>query len=203
MGQKYLKLDEATSRLVQAVSEFRLWAAVYPTEDRAAEWEAEYPEWSSLTTTFCNFLDASIPSDWDEQQEELLLYALARDNEMEVLKDELISRPIHLIALARGASLSSEPDARWQIADALGSVEANDSEVAPLLEPLLRDADEYVSRRALIALTRRGSSDLAFWATRAWDTGDEYQRMAALDALAACNSPLLPSYLDQADTDGR
>lgn len=94
-------------------------------------------------------------------------------------------------------------DAKWQIVDALGSVDANDEDVEPIIEQFLRDADEYMSRRALIALTRRGSINLDTWAVRAWNTGHEYQRMAALEALVASGSPLLWFHLDLVEADGR
>ncbi|MCP3393830.1 HEAT repeat domain-containing protein [Bradyrhizobium sp. CCGB12] len=122
---------------------------------------------------------------------------------MEILKRELTARPAHLLALARAAPHSPERDARWQLADALGSDEFAADEVEPLLEQFFHDADEYVSRRALLALARRRSKRAEALALRAWGTEHEYQRMAALDALSAVNSPLLPSYLDLAQRDGR
>jgi HEAT repeat protein len=133
----------------------------------------------------------------------LLLYILARDNEMELLKQELVTRPVHLLALSRVALYSIEADARWQLADALGSVELPPNEVEPLLERLFHDRDEYVSRRALLALAHRQSKTAESLALLAWNTEHEYQRMAALEALSALNSPLLPSYLDLSQRDGR
>jgi HEAT repeat protein len=133
----------------------------------------------------------------------IIFYLLARDNVDEVIKDELVCRPLHLLKIAKAAPLSAERDARWQIADALGHVDAIDHDVEQLLEPLLQDLDKYVSRRALMALTRRKSTSLDVWAVRAWDTGHEYQRMAALEALEAKASPLLIPYLNQAENDGR
>ena len=70
-----------------------------------------------------------------------------------------------------------------ELADALGSVEADEGEVVPLLEAYAADADEYVSRRTLLALGHRQVPIAEALARRAWDTGHEYQRMAALEIL--------------------
>ncbi|MET4173057.1 hypothetical protein ABIB99_004150 [Bradyrhizobium sp. LA6.1] len=193
----------AQARFVEAVLAFRRWADRYPVGQRSDEWECDYGEWPAITTAFAAFLDSGVPQHWSAPIVELLLYILARDNEVEVLKRELMAKPAHLLALARLAPHSPERDARWQLADALGSDEFAADEVEPLLEQFFHDADEYVSRRALLALARRRSKRSETLALRAWSTEHEYQRMAALDALSAVNSPLLPSYLDLAQRDGR
>lgn len=65
------------------------------------------------------------------------------------------------------------------------------------------DADEYVSRRALIALGKLKSERTEQLAERAWQTGHEYQRIAALWALKDVGSSKLGDYLLQAEEDGR
>jgi hypothetical protein len=191
------------ARLAETVSAFRSWADSLPVEQRVGEWECDYQQWPAITSAFTAFLDSCLPQRWDASIYELLLYILARDNEMEILKEELIARPTHLLALTREALDSVEQDARWQLADALGRVELIAGEVEPLLEHLFYDEFEYVSRRALLALARRRSKLAEPLAVRAWSTEHEYQRMAALEALAACDSPLLSSHLDLALRDGR
>jgi len=193
----------AEARLVQAVLAFRNWADGYPVGQRSGEWESHYDQWPSITSAFTAFLDSGTPELWNALTVETLLYILARDNEMEILKEELITRPCHLLALAKVGLHSTEPDARWQLADALGRVELAASEVEPLLVQLFHDRDEYVSRRALLALARRRSKEAEALAFRAWNTEHEYHRMAALDTLFACKSPSLSSYLNLADRDGR
>jgi HEAT repeat protein len=189
-------------RLREAALEFQEWAEGLTADERSAEWETDYEKWPELTRVYCDVLDVCRPDDWDQSLVDLLLYILARDNEVEVLKGELISRPTQLIALAAASPASDEPDAKWQIADALGRVGAT-HDAEPIIKQLLQDRDEYVSRRALLALARRGAENLDVWAVRAWETGQEYQRMAALEAFAMSRSPLLASYLDQAENDGR
>ncbi|MGY8634826.1 HEAT repeat domain-containing protein [Bradyrhizobium sp. 14AA] len=193
----------AEARLAEAVSAFRNWADCYPVGERSGEWECDYDQWPSITSAFTAFLDSGVPQRWNASVIEMLLYILARDNEMEMLKEELITRPAHLVVLARAALRSTEQDARWQLADALGSIELPANEVEPLLVQLFHDRDEYVSRRALLALARRQTSEAEALALRAWSTEHEYQRMAALEALFACRSPLLQSHLDLAERDGR
>jgi hypothetical protein len=194
---------DAEVRFVETVVAFRSWADRYPVGQRSGEWECDYGRWPEITTAFTSFLDSGAPFLWDASVVEFLLYILARDNEMEILKQELITRPAHLLALARVALHSAECDARWQLADALGRVDLAVREVEPLLEQLCHDEDEYVSRRALLALARKRSEKAEPLALRAWSTGHEYQRMAALEAISTCNSPLLSSYLDLAQRDGR
>jgi len=193
----------AAANFVEAVLAFRSWADRYPVGQRSGEWECDYKHWPEITSTFTALLDLGAPQLWDASTVESLLYILARDNEMEMLKEELIARPDHLLALAREALHSTERDARWQLADALGSVELLAFEVEPLLEQLFHDEDEYVSRRALLALARRRSEKAEPLAFRAWSTEHEYQRIAALEVFSARNSPLLASYLDLAQRDGR
>lgn len=194
---------DARTKFEQAVAEFRAWAGSYPHAERSGDWECDYDYWISIGNAFSGFLDSSDPQRWDQHVIELLLYILARDNEDEALKRELVGRPSHLLALARAGVRSTERDARWQLADALGSVEADEGEVVPLLEAYAADADEYVSRRTLLALGHRQAPVAEALARRAWNTGHEYQRMAALEVLRALGSSLLSSYLDSAQQDGR
>ena len=196
-------MPDARAKFEHAVAEFRAWAASYPEAERSAEWEIDYDHWPDLWSAAAAFLDSSEPRRWDRSIVELLLYVLARDNETEDLKRELVGRPEHLLALARAGTGSAERDARWQLAAALGCVEADEGEVVPLLEAYTAADDEYVSRRALIALGRRKAPVAERLAQRAWDTGHEYQRMAALGVFHALGSPLLPSYLELAEQDGR
>ena len=107
------------------------------------------------------------------------------------------------MALARAGTGSAERDARWQLAAALGNVEPDEGGVVPLLETYVADGDEYVSRRALLALGQIKAPIAESLAQRAWDTKHEYQRMAALDVFHRLGSPLLSSYLDLAEQDGR
>ncbi len=196
-------MSDVRTRFEHALAEFRAWAASCSEAERSSEWECDYDHWPDLWSATAAFLDSSKPQRWDRSTVELLLYVLARDNEIEELKNELAERPEHLLVLAGAGTGSAERDARWQLAAALGSVEADEGDVVPLLETYAADNDEYVSRRALIALGERKAPIAERLAQRAWDTEDEYQRMAALGVFHARGSPLLPSYLKLAEQDGR
>ncbi len=71
-----------------------------------------------------------------------LLYVIARDNEIERLRDELVKYPELLQHLARFGVGSSEPDAKWQISVSVADAKLHD--VADLIRPYLTDNDEYV-----------------------------------------------------------
>lgn len=197
------KLEAATSRLGDTFEKFSRWAASQLESERSGEWEMDYEHWPEATRAVSDLLDAIQPEELSGAIATQLLYLLARDNESEFLKDELVARPAHLLSIAGAALGSDEPDARWQVAVALGGVGAPDADVVPILEKFLEDQDEYVSRRALMAFARRKSTNVDPWAIRAWETGDQYQRMATLDALARSGSKLLVTYLDSAEVDGR
>ena len=196
-------MSDVRAKLEHAVAEFQAWAASYPQAERSNVWEIDYDHWPDLWSAATAFLDSSEPQQWDRSIVEQLLYVLARDNETEDLLRELAKRPEHLLALAGFGIGSAERDARWQFAAALGCVETDEGKAVPLLATYAADGDEYVNRRALIALGQRKAPIAEGLAQRAWDTGDEYQRMAALGVFHALGSPLLPFDLKLAEQDGR
>lgn len=186
------------------MQDFEAWAErEAPVASRGGEWEVNYPEWGEIHDAYLDLLRVIRPEALDAEISNRLLYLLGRDNEIQFLERELAARPPLLLALTEAALRSDDADARWQIADALGAVEAPDESVVPALEAFVADPEDYVSRRALLALARRTSSTIEPWAVRAWDTGEEYQRIAALHVLATRGSALLAFYLAEADADGR
>lgn len=192
------------TELRNAIRAFKAWAEQrFPAGERHGEWETEYENWSAIETAFNACLDGYTPEQWTEEIVELLLYALARDNETQRLQNALKLRQSHLIALARASCSSTDNDARWQLADALRDRDIAPGMAEPVLEQLFDGGNEYVSRRALIALGDRGSAKAEALALRAWETGDEYQRMAALGALRSINSSAFGRYLALAMEDGR
>jgi hypothetical protein len=179
------------------VRRFKAWADANP--GRSGEWEEDYPNWSDLYRACDAFLTTQ-PKDWSSRDIECLLYAIARDNESEYLVDE--ASPEQILVLSRAALHSAERDAKWQLAVRLAQLpDLLDAE--NILRSFADDAEEYVRRRALMALADLGSPDAEGLAQRAWDTGDEYQRMACLHALYTVRSSLLEEYLSLAEMDGR
>ena len=125
---------------------------------------------------------------------------IARDNEVGLLADEVPAA--RLVSLAQSALESKERDAKWQLVIRLKKLQWK-TEIEQLLLAFVKDVDEYVRRRALLTLADCKSEHTERLAEIAWQSGDEYQRIAALHALYKVGSGLLPGYLQLADTDGR
>jgi hypothetical protein len=189
------------SALEQEVARFRSWADTYD-RPRGGEWECDYPNWADLYNVVAAYLSHSKVEEWDECVSGLLLYAIARDNEDEYIAGQLSKTPEKLYALTQAALRSGEKDAKWQLAEQLAHYPGRE-EAESLLLALVRDSDEYVRRRALMALGKIKSSQVETLVGEAWDSGDEYQRMAVLSALHDVESKKLALYLDLAQADGR
>jgi HEAT repeat protein len=185
------------------VARFHAWADAHPPEQRTDDWESAYDAWPQLYGAFTAFVRATSWRQWSEATTQALLYVIARDNEMAELVKVVAENPDDLLYLAQRALASLEPDARWQIVVELSCLEPQPPQVEPLLLQFAQDEDEYVRRRALMALADVGSTHVANAVKQAWDTGDEYLRMAALYALDVMGSPELDAYLAQAESDGR
>ena len=189
--------------LDRAIQKFKDWASSYPIAEQTGEWECDYPDWAEIYTAFANFVEQNDHRQWSPTDMKNVLYILARDNEAEHLIDEIAKQEDRLIEVAEAAVNYGERDAKWQIASRLGEAEI-DVEVAEIhLLEFLKDADEYVRRRALLALARTGSSQTERWAEIAWNTADEYQRIAALHALHLVSSSRLDEFIALAKQDGR
>jgi hypothetical protein len=189
--------------LQEQVEKFKAWASAHPVHRRTGEWECDYEHWPRLWAAAIAVLDSLPPEAWTETCSVNLLYAIARDNEMEHIAQELSGRPEALLKLARFALRSLEPDAKWQLAARLGTLSTNKAEAETLLLRLVDDADEYVSRRSLLALGASKSVHAESLAEKAWLTGHEYQRIAALRVLKDIASSKLTEYAQFAEEDGR
>lgn len=194
---------DAASLLQLEVNRFKQWAAGISPDTRSGEWECDYPEWKRFWAAAKCLVETVPTATWTEATTEDFVYALARDNEVEVIADDLGSRSDALLTLAARAIHSVETDAKWQIAAKLGDLNEHKLEAEALLIHLVQDADEYVSRRSLLALGRLKSGKAELFAESAWQTGHEYQRIAALWALKDVGSSKLNDYLLLADEDGR
>ncbi|MCX5893567.1 MAG: HEAT repeat domain-containing protein [Deltaproteobacteria bacterium] len=192
-----------SSDLKEEIARFRKWEAQLPAAARPGEWQ-EYPEWGALYTAFAGFIRQTRPAQWDEATVLDLLYIFARDNEAEYLVSLLSEvQPEGLFRLAEAAVRDGESDVRWQLAAYLGETGGDRSRAEAILLVLVKDEDEYVSRRALLALANLGSSHVPSLCERAWATGHEYQRIAALHAIQAASPRELPKYIELAKADGR
>jgi HEAT repeat protein len=190
--------------LHQEVTKFREWVSSVEylnSETLNVEDACIYSEWWHLFEIILTFLTTSINDHWTDKEVDDILYVMSWDNECENLVDEIEENPNSLIKLANLALNSSEDDAKWQLADRLGNLSGEPAE--SLLLKFVNDKDEYVPRRALIALSRMKSPYAEALAEKSWETGEEYQRIAALWVLKDISSSKLGAYLQKAREDGR
>jgi len=175
--------------LTEALKRFRAWAAT-GSEKSYGAWECDYEHWDEIWDSF----DAAIDEFSPPASAEDILYALARDNEIEELRRRLTRRADSLLLLASTAITCPESDARWQIAVSLGEV--GSAESIKLLGEFVRDPDEYVRRRALLAYAPHRPREVEPIAWEWISSAEEYSRLAALHVLRDIQSPYLPAALE-------
>jgi HEAT repeat protein len=141
----------------------------------------------------------SEPDSWDSEAKKLLLYVIARDNEVEHVANLLNESQAFALA---SSWAEEEPDAKWQLAVRLGKLPMGD-ETEQLLVDFETDSNEYARRRAMMVLAELGYKSAEKHVAAAWNTGNEYQRMAALHVLERLGSPQLNDYLELASADVR
>lgn len=190
-----------SQRFLSEVARFKSWASSLPAGRLSGEWECDYEQWSDLRAGFEAFLAERAPEEWTAEETDAVLYTVARDNEVEIVANALSPFPQHLLAAARASVGSSEPDAKWQLAEVLTRIVPDQAHA--ILEALSSDDDEYVRRRVLLLLGRLRSPLVEALVDRAWETGHEYQRIASLHALHEAGSTHLQHFLSQAEADGR
>lgn len=194
--------------LLYEVARFKEWTRARPPNSLNGEWESDYDHWPALHAAVLRFLDSEPIEAWSHEAVDAVLYAIARDNEVEHLAREIADAHRALLTpLARLALVNGEPDARWQFAVQLGRVGQNaEIDAEEILLLMLQDEQEYVRRRALGSLARIGSSHTEPAAEREWrrvDPNQEWARMMCLWSLHRIGSPRLRGFLDDAERDTR
>ncbi len=196
-----------TQELLTEVERFKSWAASYPIGERGGEWECDYEDWNRLYAAVLGFVDRKPFPLWSAEELTAVLYALARDNEMEHLSRQMAERGGDLLLDLSEASVRvGEAEARWQLATQLEHAGANSARQDQVLLKLARDENEYVRRRSLHVLARLGSPMTEELALEAWSRPDESQqwaRMMALWALHRIGSAQLDRLLAEAERDER
>ena len=182
-------------RLLEQAIKFHQWQeATYPgktSEELGGEWEVDYP----YETADSVLLDE-------------MVYRIARDNEAEGFIQETTSHPQWFERLCRRAAASNESEAKWQFAAYLPECPCS-QEVKDMILDFAKDPNEYVSRRALLAMPALRPDCVEQFAPLFWERNcyslelQEYQRIAVLVSLDAIHSGLFPQYLEQAKQDGR
>ena len=190
--------------LMAEVGRFRTWADAYPHAGRYGEWECDYEAWPSLHQAVLGFVAGRPFESWSEAEVRAVLYAIARDNEIQHLAREVRERHPELVPpLAWAALRVGERDDRWQLAVELGRL---GPESEPLLLEMASDEHEYVRRQALQSLLQIGSPAVEELALDAWhrpDEDQEWARMMALYCLHKLGSPRLEQLLAEAERDAR
>jgi len=136
--------------LKHKIAAFKEWAATLATHK--AEWEGGYFDKDDFYDEVDRFLEEVPLNEWTSEAYDLLLYALARDNESGTVLRALEKYPEELIALANKALTYKDFHARWQIAYGLSRFKNNKDVAEHVLQQFLKDKDEYVRRRTLLAL---------------------------------------------------
>ena len=183
-------------RLLEQAIKFHQWQeATYPgktSEELGGEWEVDYPYWNDTYSAFCHVLTQMDAETADSVLLDEMVYLIARDNEAEGFIQETTSHPQWFECLCRRA------------AECPCSQEVKD-----MILDFAKDPNEYVSRRALLAMPALRPDCVEQFAPLFWERNryslelQEYQRIAVLVSLDAIHSSLLPQYLEQAKQDGR
>jgi hypothetical protein len=194
--------NECRRRLLEEAHRFRVWVGA-----RSGPFGAWVPEAGvadgDVIDAFTRFVRGCSDHPWDDEVIAEILHLVALDDEPEYLVDLLTEDPVHLLAVARGSILHPRWEARWQIADRLGDLHDDKVEAESLLIRFMQDGNEYVRRRAILALARLRSQHVEQFAEAAWRTGHQYQRMAVVSALYEIGSLKLSEFLERAKADGR
>ena len=199
-------------RLLEQAIKFHQWQeATYPgktSEELGGEWEVDYPYWNDTYSAFCHVLTQMDAETADSVLLDEMVYLIARDNEAEGFIQETTSHPQWFECLCRRAAASNESEAKWQFAAYLPECSCS-QEVRDIILDFAKDPNEYVSRRALLAMPALRPDCVEQFAPLFWERNcyslelQEYQRIAVLVSLDAIHSGLLPQYLEQAKQDGR
>ena len=199
-------------RLLEQAIKFHQWQeATYPgktSEELGGEWEVDYPYWNDTYSAFCHVLTQMDAETADSVLLDEMVYRIARDNEAEGFIQETTSHPKWFEYLCRRAAASNESEAKWQFAAYLPECPCS-QEVKDMILDFAKDPNEYVSRRALLAMPALRPDCVEQFAPLFWERNcyspelQEYQRIAVLVSLDAIHSDLLPQYLERAKQDGR
>lgn len=165
------------------------------TVDHLDDWEMDYPNWMDIINVLDQLLKSVKYDELNEEIMEVLLYLIGRDNEREYLAEIIFEHPDILIQLAKRGVRYPDHNTRWQLAYYVGKLFLTRPEVEDIVLSYWYDTNEYVRRRALLALGTMNSNYAEGLAVEAYSTNIEYQKIAALEVLHMINSRKLNDYL--------
>lgn len=93
-------------------------------------------------------------------------------------------------------------DTRWQLVYYVSKIFESNHEVEDIVLSYWQDTNEYVKRRALLALGYMNSKFAEDLAVEAYSTSFEYQKIAALEVFHTINSQKLSDYLNLSEQSG-
>lgn len=175
----YQKLDEQ-------VDDFWRWSKTIKHE---LEWEVSFPRWELLNTIFDTLIATTTNHTWEQRTVNNLLFIIGRDNESELLIRKITEYPESLLFLGKEGITYSDSDTKWQLVHYLTECFPTHFEVEEIIYRYYEDQNEYVKRRALLALGIIKSKYAEQCALESWRTGMKYQKLAALEVLIQLNSP--------------
>ena len=193
--------------LLKAIENFKRWEKLeynnLNIDERNGEWETYYDEWNTIYTLYAHVLENCSAIYADTHQLDEMIYIIARDNECEWLIHKTVQYTDWFETLCRHCIQTNEGDAKWQFASQLPVCQC-DRETKNLILVFAEDREEYVCRRALLAMPAIRPDKVECYAELFWnrklydDELQKYQKMAVLEALKKINSPLLSQYLEMA-----
>ena len=194
-------------KLYKEIELFKKWASKhYPECDEEhdnGEWEfgvnSHFDEMVSAARGVITNIDFE---DADENLIDAMLFVVARDNESEILADELLKHEGWFSLLATRSLDSKYINARWQFAKRVGEVDC----CKKLVYEFIKSDDEYTSRMALQTMADISPDKAEEYAVLFWNRGkyeegsyeDEYQKIMVLHVLYRIKSKKLEEYLDKA-----
>lgn len=160
--------------LLEQANKFHRWQeAAYPgktAEEIGGAWEVDYPYWNDAYAAFCNVLTQIDTASADSVLSNEMLYLIARDNEGESFIYETTLHTSWFEYLCRLAVSSDENEAKWQIAAYLPECKCG-QDTKDLILNFAMDTNEYVSRRALIAMPDLRPDSVEEFAALFWKIG--------------------------------
>ncbi len=196
--------------LADAIARFLAWQKqIYPDQlpdEIGGEWEIWYADWQEIYDAFFTILKEENPYTAEKSLLDNMLFAISRDNEDEYIINHMTKHTQWFTVLCKYALQTKQNQAKWQFAAYLPESDCS-QEIKDLIVAFANDTDEYVCRRALLAMPKIRPDKVEEFATLFWHRNcytpelQEYQRIVALNVLCEIKSALLPEYLALAKQD--
>lgn len=210
-----MKQNDLFDLLSDHVDEFKKWIAENFTPDQITEGhfdDAGYPKWdkiedlleqifkeiefNNVNSTHIDKIIYMIARNWDLGS---ILNWLTKDNNLSQLG---MTEEQFLIIAKLG--ISSEWDARYQIASLLSRVSPINKEKAiDLALKYYNDESEFVRRKALVSLYKLNYFNIYKLIEKSWLNNEEYERMVCLYLMKEVNTAKYNDYLNESLIDDR